>query len=45
MRRDERPLSDRERMAHMLAAGRDAMTIAAGCTRTDLDADVQLRHA
>lgn len=45
MRRDERPLSDRERMAHMLAAGRDAVTIAAGRSRPDLDADIQLRHA
>ena len=45
MRRDEQPLSDRERMAHMLAAGRDALTIAAGRTRAELDTDVQLRHA
>lgn len=45
MRRDEGPLSDRERMLHMLAAGRDAVAIAAGRTRPDLDTDVQLRHA
>jgi uncharacterized protein with HEPN domain len=45
MRRDEQPLTDRQRMGHMLAAGRDAVTISAGRARADLDTDVQLRHA
>lgn len=45
MRRDEQPLDDAERLAHMLSAARDAITIAAGRARADLDTDIMLRHA
>jgi uncharacterized protein with HEPN domain len=38
-------LGDRERLEHMLRAGRDALTMAAGRQRAELDHDVMLQHA
>jgi uncharacterized protein with HEPN domain len=37
--------ADRERIEHMLHAAQDAVTIAAGRRREELDSDVLLRHA
>jgi uncharacterized protein with HEPN domain len=45
MRRDQQPVSDRERLEHMLAAARDAVTISKPRARPDLDNDILLQHA
>jgi uncharacterized protein with HEPN domain len=45
MRRETAGLNDRERLKHMLEAGRDAVQIAQGRQRSDLDTDIMLRHA
>jgi hypothetical protein len=39
------PLDDRLRAEHMLLAARDAVRMAAGRSRADLDADSMLRRA
>jgi uncharacterized protein with HEPN domain len=36
---------DRERIAHMLQAARDAVTISTSRRRAELDSDILLRHA
>jgi uncharacterized protein with HEPN domain len=43
--RREGGIDDRDRLEHMLRAGRDAVTIATGRTRADLDHDLLLQHA
>ena len=43
--RREGELYDRDRLEHMLRGGRDAVPIAAGRTRADLDRDLLLQHA
>lgn len=41
----KRPLDDRIRAQHMLEGARDAAAMAAGRSRSDLDADMMLRRA
>ncbi|MEX0777897.1 MAG: HepT-like ribonuclease domain-containing protein [Phycisphaeraceae bacterium] len=43
--RREAPLADRERLAHMLQPAKDAVAIAAGHRREELDCDVLRQHA
>jgi uncharacterized protein with HEPN domain len=45
MPRKEGSTADRERLEHMLRAARDAVAIAEGHQRTDLDTDITLQHA
>jgi uncharacterized protein with HEPN domain len=44
-RPDDGRSGDRERLQHMLQAAQDAMTVARGHRREDLDTDVALQHA
>ena len=45
MRREDGQAGDRERLAHMLRAARDAVAISAGRTRAELEQDIMLQHA
>ena len=45
MRRETGDATDRERLDHMLRAARDAIAIAAGRARADVDTDLALQHA
>lgn len=45
MRRKDGDVRDRERLAHMLKAASDAVAIAAGRSRHELDRDIMLQHA
>ncbi len=42
---DKPDIGDRERLEHMLRAGRDAVAISGGRQRADIDDDVMLQHA
>lgn len=44
-RKQRAEIDDHDRLEHMLRAARDAVTIAAGRSRAELDEDITLQHA